>query len=157
MTEDDRPAGGPPPDPAEAAAAGIGAAGIAPDGLGGLLKGLFAGLAQLFRHEIALAGAEARQSLDRLKTGLLLLAAALILALVALHVVAATAVAALIAAGVGPVLSPALVALAGLGLAALCLWAALHRLSARSLTPHRTMAALRRNGETLVNLVKSDA
>ena len=152
MTEDDRPAGGPPPDAAKAAAAGIGAA-----GLGGLLDGLFAGLAQLFRHEIALAGAEARQSLGRLKTGLILLAVALILALVALNVVAATAVAALVAAGVGPVLSPALVALAGLGLAALCLWAALRRLSARSLTPRRTMAALRRNGETLANMVNPDA
>ena len=152
MTDNAHPSGDPPPGPAEAAAAGN-----APAVLAGLLDGLFAGLAQLFRHEIALAGAEARQSLGRLKTGLLLLAATLILALVALNVVAATAVAALIAAGVGPVLSPALVALAGLGLAALCLWAALHRLSARSLTPHRTMAALRRNGETLVNLVKSDA
>ena len=152
MTDNAHPSGDPPPGPAEAAAAGN-----APAGLAGLLDGLFAGLAQLFRHEIALAGAEARQSLGRLKTGLLLLAAALILALVALNVVAATAVAALIAAGVGPVLSPALVALAGLGLAALCLWAALRRLSARSLTPRRTMAALRRNGETLVNMVKSDA
>lgn len=152
MTESAGPSGDPPPGPADAAGAGTGRA-----GLGGLLKALFAGLAQLLRNEVALARAEARQSLGRLKTGLLLLAVALILALVALNVVATTAIAVLVAAGVGPVLSPALVALAGLGLAALCLWAALRRLSARSLSPRRTIAALRQNGETLVNMVKSDA
>lgn len=145
MTEGNGPSGSPSPDPAAAA------------GIGGLLGGLFAGLAQLFRHEIALAKAEAGASLGRLKTGLILLAIALILALVALNVAATTAIAALVWAGVGPVLSPALVTLAGLGLAALCLWAALRRLSARSLTPRRTIAALRENGETLVNMVKSDA
>jgi phosphatidylglycerophosphate synthase len=128
-----------------------------PQGLAGLLEGLRAALAQLFRHQIALAGSEAQQSLGRLKTGLVLLALALVLALVTLNAAASAAIAALVAAGLGPVLSPALVALAGLGLVVLCLWAALQRLSARSLLPHRTMAALRRNGETLVNMVKSDA
>jgi hypothetical protein len=145
VTEDPRPSGGPSPDPAASA------------GLVGLLEGLAAGLARLFRHQMALAGAEARQSLARLRTGLLLLALAALLALVALHVAAATAVAALVAAGVGPVLSPLAVTLALLALVGLSLWAGLRRLSARSLMPHRTLAAMRQNGETLVNMVKSDA
>lgn len=145
MTERPQSSGSPPPDPARTA------------GIGGLLEGLLAALAQLFRHEIDLARSELLQSLGRLKTGLILLAVALILALVGLHVGADTATAALIAAGVGPVLSPALVAAAVMALAVLCLWAALRRLSARSLTPRRTLAALRENGETLVNMVKPDA
>lgn len=56
-----------------------------------------------------------------------------------------------------PARSPALVALAALMLAVVCLRAALRRLSARNLAPRRTIAALRKNGETLVNMVKSDA
>ena len=145
MTAENGPTGSPSPDSAN------------PAGLGGLLAGLVAGLAQLFRHEVDLARAEARQSLSRVKAALALIVVALILAFVGLHVAAATATAALVALGVGPVLSPAIVTAVVLGVALLCLWAAARRLSAASLIPHRTVDAVRRTGKTIVNMVKSDA
>ena len=142
---DSSPTASPPPPP-----------GAAP-GIGGLLDELFAGLAQLFRDEIALARSELRAGVQSLRTGLILLVLAAVLALVALNGAAATAVLALVGAGLSPVLAAGLVAGAVLALAALCLWMGLRRLSASRLKPRRSLAALQRDGETLFNMVKSDA
>lgn len=115
----------------------------------GLFVEAFRNFSALMLDEIDLAKAEMKQSLTRARVGIVLIAAALLLALVALHVVADAMVGALIAAGL-PAWGAALSVGGGLLIVAalLALWGK-SRLSPDALTPNRSLENVQRDFEAV--------
>lgn len=122
----------------------------------GLLADVVGGFARLVRGEIALARAEAERSLREAARAIACLVVAVVLGITGLNVLAGAAVAGLVALGLSPLLASAILG-AGLTLLALgYVQYGLSLLSPSNLAPRRTWWNLRRDAETLKDMVKSD-
>lgn len=110
-----------------------------------LLSEVVAGIGRLVRGELALARAEAADSLKAAGAGVIRIIVAAVLALVGLNVLAGAAVAALATTGMGPVWAALLVGLALCGVAALLLATGRAALQLKGLWPDRAVRGLRRD------------
>ena len=129
----------------------------APDGTTALFAEVLAGFARLLRGEIALARAEAKQSLRLVARAVGQCTVAVVLGITAAHVLAGACVAALVALGVphwaaGLLMGAALLVLA-YGFAR---WG-LASLTRTNLSPARSLTNLGRDVAALKSMVKSDA
>ncbi|MCU9850234.1 phage holin family protein [Defluviimonas sp. WL0024] len=110
---------------------------------------------RLVRGEVALAKAEVAESVRTAGMGIVLVAAAAVIALSALNVLSAALVAALVDQGLAPGWSALLVALL-LGTVALILaLKGLHALKPSSLAPRRTVENVRRDAKTIKEIVEN--
>ena len=123
----------------------------------GLLGDVVSGFARLVRGELALARAEAKQSLDDATSALGKLVIAAILGITALNVLAGAAVAGLIAAGLSPVWASLAVGAGLLVVVFALVQFGLTQLKPSNLAPKRIMENLRQDAETLKSMVISDA
>ena len=123
----------------------------------GLVNEVLADVNRLIRGEVALARAEAEESLRDMVKGVVHLLIAAVFALVALNVLAGMLVMLLVWLGAGPILASLLVGVALLLVAAGLTVFGLQRLRLESLVPDRFLKNLRRDKRTLQTAVKSDA
>lgn len=123
----------------------------------GLVTEVLADVNRLIRGEVALARAEAEESLRDMVKGVVHLLIAAVFALVALNVLAGMLVMLLVWLGAGPILASLLVGVALLLVAAGLTVFGLQRLSLETLVPDRFFKNLRRDKRTLQTAVKSDA
>ncbi len=123
----------------------------------GLVADIMASLSRLFRGELALAKAEARQSVQRAAQGLFILAAALLFGIAALNMLANAAVIGLMAAGLSSLWATFLIGAVLLCLALVYALFGVKLLSPESLKPKRVLRSLRRDAETFQNVVRTDA
>ena len=127
------------------------------NGAAGLVTEVLADVNRLIRGEVALARAEAEESLRDMVKGVVHLLIAAVFALVALNVLAGMLVMLLVWLGAGPILASLLVGVALLLVAAGLTVFGLQRLSLETLVPDRFFKNLRRDKRTLQTAVKSDA
>lgn len=113
-------------------------------------------LSRLLRGEVDLARAEIRQNLRGMMVGVVLLVVALVLTLVALNLLAEALVLAAILAGVAAPWAPVVVAAALLVVAAVLAKIAISALRPSRLVPLRAAARMRRDAETLKEMMRHD-
>ena len=129
-----------------------------PDGSLRALAGTFlADLSRVLQGEAAAAGDRLAQALRLALAGLLALVLAAVLASLALVALMQAATAALVAAGLSPAAAGAMTALGLLLLAAGLATFGLGRLRQAARRPSQVVAALRRSGETLYEMVIRNA
>lgn len=114
-------------------------------------------LSRMFRGEVELARAEVRQNLRGMAMGAVMLVVALVLALVALNLLAEALVLAAILAGVSAPWAPVLVAAVLLIVAAVLAKIAISALRPSRLVPLRAAARMRRDAETLKEMMRHDS
>ena len=123
---------------------------------GALLSDLLRHLSGLLRGEIALARAEVKENIQAAGMGIGLIVAAVVIALCALNMLAAALVAAIAELGVAPGWAAfgvgAVLALIALGLAL----KGASALKLSSLAPDRTVRNVRRDAQTLKEVVTND-
>ncbi len=119
------------------------------EGTASLLSEVAAGLGRLVKGEMMLAKAEAVEGAKAAVGGLVKIAVAALLALVALNVLAGAAVAALAEAGLGAGWAALLVGLVLIGIAAGLALAGKAALTLRGLWPDRAMRGVRRDAEAV--------
>jgi len=125
-------------------------------GLGALIRAIAEALVRIGRGEVALARAEAARIAGDIGKGAAFVGIAAILALIGAGALAAAMVLGLIALGL-PGWGAALAVAVGFVLVALgLLQQARHLLTARNLTPRRSIDSLRRDIATLRTVVKPD-
>ena len=119
------------------------------EGTASLLSEVAAGLGRLVKGEMMLAKAEAVEGAKAAVGGLVKIAVAALLALVALNVLAGAAVAALAEAGLGAGWAALLVGLVLIGIAVGLALAGKAALTLRGLWPDRAMRGVRRDAEAV--------
>jgi hypothetical protein len=119
------------------------------EGTASLLSEVATGLGRLVKGEMMLAKAEAVEGAKAAVGGLVKIAVAALLALVALNVLAGAAVAALAEAGLGAGWAALLVGLVLIGIAAGLALAGKAALTLRGLWPDRAMRGVRRDAEAV--------
>lgn len=122
-----------------------------------LLGDVVGGFSRLVRGEIALAKAEAEQSVQKTVTAGVQVLIGAVLAIVSLHVLAAAAVAAAVALGLSPLWASVAVGTALLLLAFGFIQYGLALLRPSNIAPRRTLRSLRQSAETLKTMVTDDA
>lgn len=118
-------------------------------GMASLLSSVMSSLGRLVKGEIMLARAEATQGLKDAVSGIVKIAIAAVLALVALNVLAGAAVGALVSAGFGPGMAGLLVAVVLLGAAVALALAGRSALRLRGIWPDRAIRGLGRDADAL--------
>lgn len=122
-----------------------------------LVSEVLGGLSRLVRGEVALARAEVEAKLQDSARGALHLVWAAVIAMVALNVLAGVLIAALVKAGIDPLWASGGVGVGLLLLAGGFAQFGLQRMTAGSLIPERALRNLRRDAETLKEVVTKDA
>lgn len=113
-------------------------------------------LTRLVRGEVALAKAEVGQNLRAAALGIALLVGAVILSLVALHVLAAALVAALAETGLGAGWSALIVGVVILVVAVILALRGLNALKPENLAPNRTVRNVQADAQTIKETVSHD-
>ena len=119
------------------------------EGTASLLSDVAVGLGRLVKGELMLAKAEAVEGAKAAVGGLVKIAIAALLALVALNVLAGAAVAALAETGLGPGWAALLVGLVLIGIAVALALAGKSALTLRGLWPDRALRGVRRDAEAV--------
>lgn len=125
-------------------------------GTGALVTDALQHLSKLLRGEIALAKAEAGEKLRGIARGATLVAGAVIFALIALFALTFAGIAGLIEAGWSAPIAALAVGLGLAVIAAVLCWAGINALKPRNLAPERTIRSVRRDAETLKEVMKDD-